>query len=261
MNGYSLRRQRGFTLIELSIALLIGLFLIGGLLVMLQGNRRAFTSQTQLAQLQDNQRLAMTMITDVVQSAGYYPDPVNNTAVTMLTAAAPIVAGQAIYGTANATASLGDKLTIRYRTLSGDMIPNCNGTTYSGAANSTHLYTNEFSLAVTPATSIPQSWPFTSGNTWSLMCSVDGATPVELITGLSRMDVLYGVKHSATANNSADTYLTLAQMTAADWSKIMAIKIKLTFQNPLYISGQTVPPQTIPFERVIGVMNQNGVKL
>jgi type IV pilus assembly protein PilW len=259
MNMPRAQRQRGFTLIELSIALLIGLFLIGGMLVMLQGNRRAFTSQTQLAQLQDNQRLAMTMITDVVQSAGYYPNPVANTAVSMLTAAAPLVAGQAIYGAANATASLGDKLTIRYTTSSGDMIPNCNGTTYGGGG--THMYTNEFSLAVTPLSSVPQPWPFASGSTWSLMCSVDGAVPVELVTGLSKMEVWYGVKRSATSNNSADTYLTVAQMAASDWANVMAIKVRLTFQNPLYIAGQAVPAATIPIERVIGVMNQNGVKL
>src|SRR5450631_3316158 len=103
-------RQRGFTLIELSIALLIGLFLIGGLLVMLQSNRRGFISQSQQAQLQVSERLAMTVITDVVQSAGYYPDPVNNTAASKLIAVAPMVAGQAIYGQANVPAALGDKL-------------------------------------------------------------------------------------------------------------------------------------------------------
>ena len=261
MNMHRPQRQSGFTLIELSIAMLIGLFLIGGLLVMLQGNRRAFNGQTQLAQLQDNQRLAMTMITDVVQSAGYFPDPVNNTAIGMLPAAAPFAAGQAISGQANATASLGDNFTIRYTALTGDPILNCNGTGYVGAALTTHVYTNAFSLAVTPASSIPPNFPFALNNTWSLMCSVDGAAPVELITGLSKMEVLYGVKHNAVSGNNVDTYLPVAQMVAADWSSVIAIKIKLTFQNPLYIAGQAVPAATIPFERVIGVMNQNGVKL
>ena len=257
------QRQNGFTLIELSIAMLIGLFLIGGLLVMLQGNRRAYTGQTQLAQLQDNQRLAMTLITDVVQSAGYFPNPVTNTAVGMLPALAPFAAGQSVWGQANG--SLGDTFTVRYTALTtlsgGDPILNCNGTSYVGAPLTTHVYTNAFSLAVTPASSIPPNFPFALNNTWSLMCSVDGAAPVELITGLSKMEVLYGVKHSAVSGNSVDTYLPVAQMVAADWSNIFAIKVKLTFQNPLFIAGQLVPPATIPFERVIGVMNQNGVKL
>ena len=258
-NSRHARHQGGFTLIELSIAMLIGLFLIGGLLVVLQGNRRVFNSQTQLALLQDNQRVAMTMITDVVQSAGYYPDPVNNTSITMLPAAAPLVAGQSVYGTPNATAALGDTLTIRYAAQSGDSILNCNGSTYSGGG--THLYTNEFSIDVTPAANIQPNWPFPYPNSWSLMCAVDGGTPVELITGLTRMEVWYAVKRSATTINSADTYLTVAQMQPADWPNVMAIKVRLTFQNPLFIVGQTTPAATIPFERVIGVMNQNGVKL
>ena len=47
------RRQRGFTLIELMIALLIGLFLLGGLMTLVQDNRRSFSTQNQLSQLQD----------------------------------------------------------------------------------------------------------------------------------------------------------------------------------------------------------------
>ncbi len=72
--------QDGFTLIELMIALLIGLFLAGGLLVLVQDNRRVFGNQNQLAQLQDSERLALSMMTDVIQMAGYFPDPTSNSA-------------------------------------------------------------------------------------------------------------------------------------------------------------------------------------
>src|ERR1700733_9626046 len=68
--------QRGFSLIELSIAVLIALFLLGGLVTLVQGFRRANGTQTALSQLQDNQRIAMTLITNVVQKAGYFPNPV-----------------------------------------------------------------------------------------------------------------------------------------------------------------------------------------
>ena len=68
------RGSSGFTLIELSVAVLIGLFLLAGLLTLVQDMRRTFGTRT-ASQLQDSQRLAMTLITDVVQSAGYYPDP------------------------------------------------------------------------------------------------------------------------------------------------------------------------------------------
>ncbi len=67
--------RRGFTLIELMIALLVGLFLLGALLTIVQANKQVFGNQNLLAQVQDNERMAMTMITDVVQSAGYFSNP------------------------------------------------------------------------------------------------------------------------------------------------------------------------------------------
>ena len=39
------RLQGGFTLVELSVATLIGLFLLGGLLTIVQDMRRTFTNQ------------------------------------------------------------------------------------------------------------------------------------------------------------------------------------------------------------------------
>ena len=46
--------HRGFTLIELMVAILIGLFLIGGLLTLVQAMKRTSTMQSGLSQLQDN---------------------------------------------------------------------------------------------------------------------------------------------------------------------------------------------------------------
>src|ERR1700759_3022266 len=67
--------QRGFSLVELSIALLIALFLLGGLITMLMGTKRSSGTQTAMSQLQENQRVAMTLITNVLQKAGYFPYP------------------------------------------------------------------------------------------------------------------------------------------------------------------------------------------
>ena len=73
MRGAVTMRARGFTLVELLVSLLIGLFLLGGLLTLVQNNKRTFTTQNSLAQLQDGERLAMSVMTDVIQTAGYFP--------------------------------------------------------------------------------------------------------------------------------------------------------------------------------------------
>src|SRR5579863_9969258 len=122
------RDERGFTVVELMVALLIGLFLLGGLLTLVDDNRRTFSSQNQLSQLQDAERVAMTMITDVVQTAGYFPDPTSNTATLALPGVGAFAAGQALTGTYNAAAP-GDTITVRYATTTGDGILNCIGQT------------------------------------------------------------------------------------------------------------------------------------
>jgi len=88
------RRQRGYTLIEMLVALLIGLFLLGGLFTLEYGTRRTSSNQTALAQLQDNQRFAMSLLNDVIQAAGYFPNPTPYTAqATMPVAGAFVVSG------------------------------------------------------------------------------------------------------------------------------------------------------------------------
>ena len=68
-------RQSGFSMIELMIAILIALFLIGGIIVVEQGVHTAYGNQNGIAQLQDEERFAMTMLTDTISSAGYFPNP------------------------------------------------------------------------------------------------------------------------------------------------------------------------------------------
>src|SRR5579872_3767707 len=137
------RDERGFTVVELMVALLIGLFLLGGLLTLVQDNRRTFASQNQLSQLQDTERVAMTMITDVIQTAGYFPDPTSNTATLALPSAGGMAAGQALSGVNNASAS-GDTITVRYATTTGDGILNCIGQSNGTGNTAPLMYTAIF---------------------------------------------------------------------------------------------------------------------
>jgi hypothetical protein len=97
------------------IALLMGLFLLGALLTIVQANKQAFGSQNMLAQMQDNERMAMTMMTDVIQSAGYFSNPIQYPDVGLTPRGGALCSvGQAITG---ATAALpGDQISVRYWT-------------------------------------------------------------------------------------------------------------------------------------------------
>jgi len=231
------RRQHGFTLLELMVAITVGLFLLGALLTVQQTNRSAFVSQNQLAQLQDNQRMAMSIMADVVQSSGYYPDPNVNVAATILPAAAPFAVSQPITGTYNAAAP-GDTLSVRYATASGDGVLNCSG--LSNTSGATAVYVNTFSVVA-----------------GQLICTMNG-TQYVLISGVSNFNVFYGVKTNlAAVGNNVSTYLNASQMTAANWQNVVSVMVRLTFNNPLYVAGQG-QPQFLQLQRVIGVMNKLG---
>lgn len=67
------RNQQGFTLIELMIALFIGLILLGGLLQALLASRSGFEMARDLAHLQENARLAEHILDHAIAHAGYHP--------------------------------------------------------------------------------------------------------------------------------------------------------------------------------------------
>jgi type IV pilus assembly protein PilW len=250
--------QRGFTLIEILIALLIGVFLLAALLTIVQANRRVYGDQSQLAQLQDSERMAMTLMTDVIQMAGYFPNPTQNTLDGSLIQAGTLFAqGQSITGTFS-SAVPGDSISVRYMTAGSDGILNCSGLSNSNAVGgATILYVNTFQVVngqlVCTLTSSAAPTPVQ----YNLVSGVTNATTTLGVTNLS---ILYGVKTNAgAAGNTVDTYLNASQVTAAnDWNNVISVLIELTFTNPLYTNGSTTQPKTIEIQRVVGIMNQLG---
>jgi type IV pilus assembly protein PilW len=243
------RGQRGFTLVELMVTVAIALFLLGGLLTILQNVRGTYNNQQLLAQLQDQQRFAMTVLTDVIQAGGYFPDPVGMTPTTALPAAGAYQVGQAFTGTQ--TAGQPDSIGVRYRTANGDGVILCDGSTNTGPGVS-QLYTNVFTV-VPPAGGVPGQ----------LLCTLNANAAVALVSGVQGLTIYYGVKRNpAITDYNVDTYLTANQMLLAgpngnDWTNISSVRVILTFTNPL--AGQPGQQPTIVFERVIEIMARAGV--
>ncbi|HEV7356638.1 MAG TPA: PilW family protein [Steroidobacteraceae bacterium] len=237
----SLPGERGFTLLEILIALTIGLFLLGALLIIVQTNKTVFGNQNQLSQLQDGERMALMMMSDVIQSAGYFPDPTVNTQTSTLTAVAPFGSGESISGTFSA-APPGDTISVRYMTAGGDGILNCSGQSNPLGGPNT-LFVNSFQVVA-----------------GQLVCTMN-TVPYNLVNGVTSLNLLYGVKTSvATVANDVDTYMDAQQVTAAAlWGSVITVMVRLTFANPLYVAAN---PQgqspTVTIQRVVGVMNRTG---
>jgi len=251
------RAARGFTFVEILVAMLIGLFLIGGMLTLVQAMRRTFTSQSGLSVLQDNERMAMQLITDVVQSTGYYTTPLSNSAVASFPAAVYgdanfTFAGQALTGTGTFGVPNHD-ITSRYQTAGGDNIINCTGNTSTLPVT----WVNEFSI-----TTDPSGISYLTCNLW--VNNNAQPTTVALIPGVTNLQILYGVTTgNGAAYNSIDTYLDASTVT--NWGSVRSVQVTLTFANPVCGQpGQSTCAQlglasSIYFTRIITVMSKTGV--
>lgn len=237
--------QRGLSLIELMVAILIALFLIGGIIVVEQGVNLSYGQQNGLSQLQDEERFAMSVLTGVIGTAGYFPNPTTNSMVTALPSSGNFgTAGQAIWGPA--AGALGDSIYARYMTQSGDGMTLCDGTSAATSVYTSYLY-------------VAADTSGAGGD--DLYCQLNGGTPVALVNGVTNMTIYYGV--ATGSDNNVTEYMTSAQVTAGGfWPQVTSVQVALTFTNPLARqSGQAVAGQqaTVTFTRVISVMGRVGV--
>jgi type IV pilus assembly protein PilW len=240
-------RQGGFTLVELMVTVAIALFLLYGLVTTVDNVRKTSLNQQKLAQLQDSQRFAMSAITSVIESAGYFPEPV--TKYDLASAFPPIAAvppapafnsAQAFAAT-HTNVATPDVLSVRFMTETGDNVINCQGGSNTTGADLAYVNT------------------FTVNGLNQLVCVLNPGGEVALVNGVTNLQILFGVKRLAPPplDYNVDTYVTPDLMTAADWGAISSVRVTLTFLNPLYVAGTTLP-QFIKFDRVIEVMARAG---
>jgi type IV pilus assembly protein PilW len=257
---------RGFSLIELMIAILISVFLIGGLLTLVQGMKRTTGTQNGLSQLQDNERFATDILSDVIQASGDYPNPSVSGlggAFAALTVAAQgqnmvFAQGQTVTGVDTGTPA-GSLIAVRYAT-GGTAAPPPTDGLISCAGNTSPTpvtFVNVFGIA--------------NGNLQCQLTTIDAAnnkttTTTTLVAGVTNLKILYGVQTYG-KYLSADAYLTAAQVTALPlpspappgsvngWSLVKSVQLWLTVTNPLSGPGQ---PASMQLLRVINVMNQVG---
>ena len=231
-------RQAGFTLIEMMVALTISLIVMLGFSVIFVGVKQAFNSQDKLAQLQDNERLALTLLTAAVQQAGYFPNPttldstqiVNTTSTTY----GSMAAGQAVTGM-SASGGL-ESLSTAFAASANDGLMTCLGHTITAAdiaaapsaANGSVGVRNIFYVDASSNT-LRCVALINGGASTSYGGSGDATTGLPLITNVTSMSVAYGVD---TGTGSVSGYLPAASMTSANWSQVKAVRVTLNFINP-----------------------------
>jgi len=254
-------------MIELLIALLIGIFMLGCLSIMVQDNKRTSNSQNALMKLQDYERVAMTMMTDVIQQAGYFPNPNTNTAASMFGLQDVLygsyyanqigfaTAGQFLYGYHNVPNPINvlansDSINIRFETQNGDGVLNCFGGTNTTGANK--INANFF------FTFNGQLWCENETPTAYYLVGDEQNTNDPNPVYVESLQILYGVNSAGTASN-VDSYKNAAQMSSTDWLNVISVRITLTLSNPLFSSSIPNQPAYVSISRTVSVMNQTGI--
>lgn len=229
-------KQRGVGLVELMVALVLSLFLLAGLFTIFFSTRQSYDTQQQLSNLQDNQRLAATMLAQTVRQAGYFPNPTTFTRAEALPSNLTFTsAGQMVFG-ANITS---DAVAIRFvAPATGGHMLNCQGGPANGAT--TDIYRIDYDSNI-------------KANV--LECSTNGAAFQPLVNRVNTMQVLFGV--DTNSNGSADRYMDAATVTANNaWASVKSVSMRLVFDNPLN-KPQAAPgqPATIAMPIVVNLMS------
>lgn len=71
MNGLMKKRQAGLSLVELMIAMTLGLFLLGGLITILVANRDTYRIQNNLSRINEDMRFAMYILSRDLRASGF----------------------------------------------------------------------------------------------------------------------------------------------------------------------------------------------
>lgn len=238
--------QRGFSLIELMVAIGMALFLAAGLITTVVTLKGTFNSQDQMGQLQENQRFTLTVLSNTLHNAGYfatYQSASRSDAFQAVNGVNPdgtnFASTQFVTGKDGATS---DTIDLRYQTASGDTLTNCLGGTNTTGVPVT--WTNSFAVI---------------GN--QLVCSVGingvGPTPantnVVVADQVASMQILYGT--DATNRGSIDRYLRATDMTAALWGQVRSVQISITFLDPINSTATNPVLLPAPLVQTISVMN------
>lgn len=254
--------QQGLTLIEMMVAMTIGLVFLLALSALFLSFKQTSQGQHGIAQMQDDQRMAMTILSQVIQSAGYFPNPASATVSTAFGATTSSVSGesfstgQVIYGMDGANSATPDTLYVRYATTPNDGVLMCDGqsnTTSSG------VYVNKLSASATSVQMTCSEYrqdaasATVSGIVGGVNLSSSSVCTKVGYVGISNIKFLYGIG-SSSSSRSVTLYASATAVTNnSAWLYVYSVKPVIT---QLYCFQQGVAPQAVTFSQTVSLPNQ-----
>jgi type IV pilus assembly protein PilW len=236
------KKQSGLTLVELMIAMVIGLVLTGGVIQIFIANNQAYRVTENMSRVQENGRFALDNLGQIIRIAGFKGDTETSPGSLFITPTAPFIAPnvaglftneQVVSGTDGGIGvgalDPSDDLFIRYRGASDGDMTDCIGTNIGQTTAFAGVeVVNRYYL-----------------NNGSLTCHSSAAptVPQPLIDNVVRMQVLYGMTTDLSAFHDlqAECYLDASTIVIADVSdcvsglnfeQVVSVRIKLLLSTP-----------------------------
>lgn len=187
-------QQLGLTLVELMVAMTLGLLVLLAVGSIYIGSRQTFRMQEDNARLQETGRYALEVMGRSIRQAGFWNMPINPAATATAFVGTPITG-------ADGAAGASDTVTVQYDGLTGNR--DCEGTTANAV--------------------ITDAYRLTGNN---LVC--DGVDPdaafQPLVSDIEDVQVLYGIDTTPTDNvQSVGQYK--AAPTAAEWPRVVSARV------------------------------------
>ena len=214
MTSIKSRNQKGMTLIEIMISMVIGLFLIAGVIKMFIATKLSYGVQNAVIRIDENSRFSLEFLAGNIRLAGYRMLPWEDSISDVFSAKTSLfpASGQYISG-AEGGLTQADQFNIRFQGsansagVADGRILDCEGTSVGDS-----LVELSFSLSGT-----------------DLVCTINGATPIEVVLAenVTNMQILYGLDDGS--NGSVNQYVKASSVT--DWTKVLSIKLGLVLSS------------------------------
>jgi type IV pilus assembly protein PilW len=261
------RRQRGMSLVELMVAMTIGLIITVVIANLFLGTKQTYRTQDDLSRIQENLRFAFQVIGRIVRQAGYRAEW-NRTIDQVFLGNSPID------GTNATGANASDILIVRFQgSGTGASGAGCLPTNSCGGADGRVLdcLGNRVDRQMGPGTgagiSYAENWlrvrtGGANGGT-ALFCSINlGNTWVEIVPDIDNMQVLYGEKTGPTA---VDRYLDASKKghgaTDLKMDQVLNLRVALLHRSANLTAGETDTRTYNLVGTTVGPFNDQRIRL
>lgn len=228
------RRQQGLSLIELMVALAVGMLLLAGFLQIFMSVRSTYAGNEAASRVQENGRFALDILSQHARLAGYRdpkhldrPNPImppNGHGCTAGGIYCSLDRDATLSATVNA--ENGDRIGFEYQpalTSAGTRL-NCAGNTVG----------NEDVLTTAFYTKVTDLGNGQLGSALYCQSSKGGSDPVELVEGIDAIQVQYGVG----PDNHVRRYVNAAAV--ADWNQVIAVRFAVLANSVYPVRGTPV---------------------